>query len=119
MGRKSFAPYAGETITFSHSSNPRSTVLARPAHNDPKEVTQVNSTKLWMTAQNPSGFGMPTLGHTFGAVTPATDARDIAATCVVRERLADIAGTTDAVKAGLGLAQSYFPGNSAWRPPTC
>jgi hypothetical protein len=79
----------------------------------------MNNTKLWMTAHNPSGFGMPMSGRAFGAVTPVTDARGIAATCVVRERLADIAGTTDAAKAGLGLAQSYFPGNSAWRPPTC
>jgi len=69
----------------------------------------MNNTKLWMTAQNPSCFGMPMSSHAFGAGT----------TAVVRERVAAIAGATDAVKPGLGLTQSYFPGNSAWRPPTC
>jgi hypothetical protein len=119
MGSKSFAPYQGETIVFSHLSNRRITVLARPAHNEPKEVAQMNSTKLWTTAHNPSDFGMPMSGHAFGVVTPVTDACRVAATSVVRERMADIAGTTGAVKAGLGLTQSYFPGNSAWRPPNC
>ncbi|WP_155993269.1 hypothetical protein [Nocardioides sp. URHA0020] len=79
----------------------------------------MNSNKLWMTATNPSDFGMPMSGHAFGVVTPATAARRTSTTSVVRERLVDIAGTTGAVKAGLGLAQSYIPGNSAWRPPTC
>jgi hypothetical protein len=67
----------------------------------------MNSNKLWMTAQIPSGFGMPMSCHASGATT------------VVRERVTAIAGATDAAKAGLGLTQSYFPGNSAWRPPTC
>lgn len=67
----------------------------------------MNSNKLWMTAQIPSGFVMPMGSHAFCATT------------VVRERVAVIAGTTDAAKAGLGLTQSYFPGTSAWRPPTC
>jgi hypothetical protein len=75
----------------------------------------VNSNKLWMTATIPSGFGMPMSCHASGATT------------VVRERVTAIAGATDAAKtgqlfaakAGLGLTQSYNPGNSAWRPPTC
>ena len=100
MGRKSFAPYVGETILFSHLSNRRTSVLARPAHEEPKEVAQMNSNKLWMTAQIPSGLGMPVSSHAFVVETPATDARAIA-------------------MSGLGRTQSYFPGNSAWRPPTC
>ena len=122
MGSKSFAPYQGETIVFSHLSNRRITVLARPAHNEPKEVALVNSNKLWMSAPSTAGqscFGMPMSGHAFGVATPATDASLMRTTTAVRERVAVIAGTTDAVKSGLGLAQSYFPGNSAWRPPTC
>ena len=69
----------------------------------------MNSTKLWMTAQNPSCFGMPMSGHAFGAGTPS----------VVRERMTDIAGIKRVTKADRVLTQSYFPGNSAWRPPTC
>jgi hypothetical protein len=69
----------------------------------------MNSTKLWMTAQNPSCFGMPMSRHAFGAGTST----------VVRERVADIAGITGATKTDRVLTQSYFPGNSAWRPPTC
>ena len=65
----------------------------------------MNSNKLWMTVQTPSCFGMPISGHAFGAIT----------TDVVRDR----AATQGAVKGGMGLAQAYFPGTSAWRPPTC
>jgi len=79
----------------------------------------VNSNKLWMTAQIPSGFGMPMSGHAFGAAVLATDVRGTDTTTVVRERITDIAGTKGAVKADRVLTQSYFPGNSAWRPPTC
>ena len=80
----------------------------------------MNSTKTWMTAQTPSAFGMPISGHAF-AVT--TDVCTAATTVVVRER-AGIAPATAATSNGatdgvLGLAQSYFPGTSAWRPPTC
>ena len=64
---------------------------------------------IQMAAQIPSGFGMPMSGHAFGAGT----------TTAVRERVADIAGIKGAVKADRVLAPSYFPGNSAWRPPTC
>ena len=59
-------------------------------------------TKLMTTAHIPSSFGMPICGPDFGAV--------------VRERAAGAAG---AVKGATGLAQSYFPGTSAWRPPSC
>ena len=74
----------------------------------------MNSNKLWMTAQIPSGFGMPMSGHAFGAgMTDGTT------TAVSRERVADIAGIKGAAKADRVLTQSYLPGNSAWRPPTC
>jgi hypothetical protein len=62
-----------------------------------------------MTAQIPSAFGMPVSGHAFGATTVCATA---VATSVVRDR--------KAVKgADTGLAQGYFPGTSAWRPPNC
>jgi hypothetical protein len=74
----------------------------------------MNSNQLWMTAQTPSGFGMPISGHTFGMCTPAADRRS-ATTIAVRDR---VAGAAAATKREMGLAQS-FPGTSAWRPPTC
>jgi hypothetical protein len=76
----------------------------------------VNSTKLWMTAQTPSAFGMPISGHASGVMT---DVRTAATTVVVRERAGIVAATKGATDGDLGLAQSYFPGTSAWRPPTC
>ena len=77
----------------------------------------MNSNQTWMTAQTPSAFGMPISGHTF--FVSATEARSaVATTIVVRDRKAVI-GTNGAVKAGMGLAQSYFPGTSAWSPPIC
>lgn len=78
----------------------------------------MNSTKLWMTAQTPSAFGMPISGHSFGVTTRATDVCAAAATVVVRDR-AGIAAAKGATTADLGLTQPYAPGTSAWRPPTC
>jgi hypothetical protein len=65
-------------------------------------------TKLTMTPHTASRFAMPICGPDFGVTAPAT--------AIVRERAA---GATGAVKGGAGLVQSYFPGTSAWRPPTC
>ncbi len=79
----------------------------------------MNSTKLWMAAQTAPCFGMPISGHTFDVMTPATDARTTRTAVAVRERAAIAATKGGTVKGGLGLAQSYFPGTSAWRPPTC
>jgi hypothetical protein len=77
----------------------------------------MNSTKLWMTAQTPSGFGMPISGgHAFGV---STDVCTAATTVVVRERAGILAATKGATKGDMGLAQPYFPGTSAWRPPNC
>lgn len=74
------------------------------------------SIKTQMAAQTPSGFGMPISGHAFGVTTGASDV--CTATRPERVRVAATAGTW-AVKADMGLAQPYFPGTSAWRPPTC
>ena len=77
----------------------------------------MNSNQTWMTAQTPSAFGMPISGHSFGATTRATDVCAAAATVVVRDRAVITAGA--GAKGDMGLAPSYFPGTSAWRPPTC
>lgn len=79
----------------------------------------MNITKLTMTARKPAfagttGFGMPTSGHAFGATAAISHATTVS---VVRDRkpATAVIGTD----ASTGLAQSYFPGTSAWRPPTC
>jgi hypothetical protein len=61
-----------------------------------------------MTAQNASGFAMPTCGHVSVARTDA-----FGTTTVVRERRAAV--ITD-VKGDMGLA-AYVPGTRAWSPP--
>ncbi len=55
------------------------------------------STMTHETAQIPSTIGMPSCAF---------------ATSAVRDRKA-VAGI------GTGLVRGYFPGTSAWRPPTC
>jgi hypothetical protein len=83
----------------------------------------MNNTKLWMTAQIPSGSGMPISGHAFAADTCArlvdVQGTTVSTAVIERDRVAGIAGTTGTVAADMGLAQSYFPGTTAWRPPTC
>ena len=64
----------------------------------------MNSNTIPMTANIPSGFGMPICGHAFARTTAG-----FGTTSVVRERQA-------AVKGDMGLA--YVPGTSAWRPPS-
>lgn len=61
-----------------------------------------------MTAQIPSAFGMPVSGHARGSATVCATG---IGTSVVRDRNA-VLGTDEAIK-------GYFPGNTAWRPPTC
>jgi hypothetical protein len=82
-------------------------VLARPAPDALKEVDRMNSTKLSMTAQAPSRFGMPIYGSAFGMQCATTGAAALAT--VVRDRHV----TGDASVKG------DFPGTSAWRPPNC
>ena len=110
-------PLHAGTDRFPDKHQQRITILAGSALESPKEVAYVNSTKLWMTAQTPSTFGMPISGHTFGVATVATDV--CTAARLVRERAATVAAVTGATDGDAGLAQSYFPGTSAWRPPTC
>jgi hypothetical protein len=81
----------------------------------------VNSNKLWMTAQIPSGIGMPVSGHAFDVNTCArlvdVQGTAVSAARIERDRAAGITGTKGAVKADMGIA--YFPGTNAWRPPNC
>jgi hypothetical protein len=109
-------PLHAGTDRFPDKHQQRITISAGSALESPKEVAQMNSTKLRMTAQTPSSFGMPISGHAFGVAAVATDV--CTATRIVRER-ATVAAGTGATDGDAGLAQSYFPGTSAWRPPTC
>ena len=59
-----------------------------------------------MTANTPSGFGMPACGHAF-----RVSSAGFATTGVVRDRQAT------AAKGDMGLI-AYVPGTNAWRPPS-
>ena len=59
-----------------------------------------------------AGLGCPQ-GQTIVATVGAADARALA-TPVVRDR--KFAGATGSI---VSQAQAYFPGTSAWRPPSC
>jgi len=82
----------------------------------------VISTVTKPTAQIPSTFGMPIVGSASGAhlgrsiVVGVVGAADTCAliTPVVRDR--EFAGAAGSV---VSQAQAYFPGTSAWRPPSC
>lgn len=67
--------------------------------------------KTWMTAQTPSGFGMPMPVATFGGGIGTSAVAEVcpAPTYVVRDRHV----------AGIALAQATRPGSTAWSPPTC
>jgi hypothetical protein len=97
------------------------TILTRSAPDAPKEVALVNSTKLWMTAQTPSAFGMPISGHAFDVTTCArlvdVQGTTVSAARIERDRVAGMTATKGAVKGDMGIA--YFPGTTAWRPPNC
>ena len=75
----------------------------------------MSNTMTTMTAQIPSSIGMPASGHAFGStlgrIAGSVDACASVAP-VARDRKA-VAGTST------GLVQGYFPGTTAWRPPTC
>jgi hypothetical protein len=76
-------------------------------------VDVVISFKNSKTAQIPSAFGMPACGHALWPTNGATSVSTTGvATSVVRDRQAVIG-------ADLRLAQGYFPGTPAWRPPNC
>ena len=82
----------------------------------------MSSTMTKTAARIPSTFAMPTTGSAFIAgqgcpvvatVVGAADARALA-TPVVRDR--KLAAATGSI---VSQAQAYFPGTSAWRPPSC
>lgn len=75
----------------------------------------MNSITTQMAAQTPSGIRMPKSGHASCASTLSATATAV----VLRERTGVIAPTAGTTDGDLGLAQSYFPGTSAWRPPSC
>jgi len=60
---------------------------------------------IQMATSIPSSFGMPICGHAF-----ETTLSGFGTTSVVRDRQA-------VAKGDMGLAD-YFPGTSAWRPPS-
>ena len=73
----------------------------------------MNNTKLRMTAQIPSGFGMPSCGHTSVVISVPTFGHiwlPVADKAVVRDAKA-ITGAT-------GNAQATYRGTNAWRPLT-
>ena len=80
------------------------------------------STMTTTTAQTPSTFGMPISGSASGSIlgrsivgafVSAAD-KCALATPVVRDR--QFAAGTGSI---VSPAQAYFPGTSAWRPPSC
>ena len=71
----------------------------------------MNSINNQMAAQIPSGFGAPSCGHAFETTAISTSLR-VLGTSVVRDR-------SDITDGDMGVAKSYFPGTSAWRPPNC
>jgi len=85
----------------------------------------MSSTMTKTAARIPSTFGMSISGsasvaglgcpkvHTIVATVGAVDARALA-TPVVRDR--KLAAATGSI---VSQAQAYFPGTSAWRPPSC
>ena len=105
---KSFAHYRGGTLVFPFNRTAHK-ILTRSAPENDQEVDTVINIKNPMTAQIPSASGMPAYGHALGTTTFCTTGVD---TSVVRDRQAVIG--TD-----LCLAQGYFPGTPAWRPPNC
>ena len=70
------------------------------------------SNKLTVTAQIPSGFGMPVSGAISGTGLGMTET--IGAVCT-----APTFAVRDRHVAGVAVAQAYRPGSTAWSPPTC
>lgn len=67
------------------------------------------SINIQTAAQIPSGLGMPISGHALGSTNLRSVNPCAAGTTVsARDR-----------KAVTGWTTGYFPGTSAWRPPTC
>ncbi len=60
-----------------------------------------NTMTARLTVERPSRFAMPACGH-------------VSEWTILRDPKAVVTGST---KGDMGLAQGYFPGNPAWRPP--
>ena len=82
---------------FLEPKQPRTTVLARPAPEAPKEVAPVVSIKIPNRTNLTSAFGMPICGRAL-VIT-----RDWAA----------------ATKGHVAVVPAYIPGTNAWSPPVC
>ena len=87
----------------------------------------MDSTKLTMTAQLPSGFGAPVSGYAFGvsAATASAVPGTAVPACVRDRAVARIAAIriTPAHAGGAAWGSveridANFPGTSAWRPPS-
>jgi hypothetical protein len=85
--------------------------LTSPAHEEAKEVAQMNTNTITMAAKIPSGAGtgMPICGHLPTSAQAQTSFVGVDPTSVVRDRQA-------AIKGDMGLA--YALGTIAWRPPS-
>ena len=81
--------------------------LTSPAHEEAKEVAQMNTNTITMAAKIPSGAGtgMPICGHAFATTFAGSET-----TSVVRDRQA-------VLKGDMGLAPAYVPGPKVWSPP--
>ena len=88
-----------------------------------------STTTRTTTVLNPSRIALPTCGHAVEG-TPRAEVKTAAASRRVwGTTVPSIAGvrrgTTSvdlagaAIKGGMGFAQAYLPGTTAWRPPTC
>jgi hypothetical protein len=73
-------------------------------------VARVISIKSQMTAQTPS-FGMSAYGHTSVEAAAISGIAGVqVSTCARVRHIGDM---------DLATTQGYFPGTSAWRPPSC
>jgi hypothetical protein len=72
-------------------------------------VVRVNSINIEMTVKSPSAFGMPAYGRLTSTGLVASASVVQVSTCARTRTLADM---------GIAL-KGAFPGNRAWRPPSC
>ncbi|MQW75594.1 hypothetical protein GHK92_06900 [Nocardioides sp. dk4132] len=85
----------------------------------------MDSTKLAMTAQLPSGYATSACAQDFRAPGVVSAAQGTTVSAAVRERsaIAAIKGGVEATGHVWGHTNrridGYFPGTSAWRPPSC
>lgn len=79
----------------------------------------MDSNKLAMTVEIPSGFGVSARGPVFRATSAvASERQGLIASMAVRERVAGVKATGH-TWAYPTCIDAIFPGTSAWRPPSC